>query len=187
MSSCEWYLEGPTGHYLTLRFSNFSLETSSDCSKDYVEIREYNGTGRSVKRPDFSFQGWQLNKWKMTWFLLLCFVRTSSEQTLWRKPSCSCGHIGQFCLCEVCEWCQYECARLPAFFRSQCWRYKNFKRFLQDLLLALQSKVIWDFGCSLMKLVSSYIRFLFILLSHTIYPHIICSLVPLKPQFGGWG
>ncbi|KAF6722152.1 Cubilin [Oryzias melastigma] len=50
MSSCEWYLEGPTGHYLTLRFSNFSLETSSDCSKDYVEIREYNGTGPVLSR-----------------------------------------------------------------------------------------------------------------------------------------
>ncbi|XP_037612385.1 cubilin [Sebastes umbrosus] len=45
-SSCEWYLEGPTGHYLTLSYGDFSLQTSSGCSADYVEIREYNASGR---------------------------------------------------------------------------------------------------------------------------------------------
>ncbi|XP_021476232.2 cubilin [Oncorhynchus mykiss] len=44
--SCEWYLEGPTGHYLTIRFNNFSLQSTVDCSSDYVEIREYNASGR---------------------------------------------------------------------------------------------------------------------------------------------
>ncbi|KAG7527098.1 cubilin [Solea senegalensis] len=49
-SSCEWYLEGPTGHYLTLSYGNFSLQSSSGCSADYVEIREYNASGRLLGR-----------------------------------------------------------------------------------------------------------------------------------------
>lgn len=48
-SSCEWYLEGPTGHYLTLSFGSFSLQSSADCSADYVEIREYNASGKHKK------------------------------------------------------------------------------------------------------------------------------------------
>lgn len=46
-SSCEWYLEGPTGHYLTLSYGNFSLQPSSECSADFVEIREYNASGKN--------------------------------------------------------------------------------------------------------------------------------------------
>ncbi|XP_060950209.1 cubilin [Limanda limanda] len=49
-SNCEWYLEGPTGHYLTLSYGNFSLQTSQGCSADYVEIREYNASGRLLGR-----------------------------------------------------------------------------------------------------------------------------------------
>ncbi|KAF0028409.1 hypothetical protein F2P81_019496 [Scophthalmus maximus] len=49
-SSCEWYLEGPTGHYLTLGFRNFSVQATSGCSADYVEIREYNASGRLLGR-----------------------------------------------------------------------------------------------------------------------------------------
>nr|XP_046226989.1 cubilin [Scatophagus argus] len=49
-SSCEWYLEGPTGHYLTLSYGNFSLQTTPGCSGDYVEIREYNASGRLLGR-----------------------------------------------------------------------------------------------------------------------------------------
>ncbi|XP_019897556.2 cubilin [Esox lucius] len=45
-SACEWYLEGPTGHYLTLSYDNFTLQSSTQCSGDYVEIREYNASGR---------------------------------------------------------------------------------------------------------------------------------------------
>ncbi|XP_028815099.1 cubilin [Denticeps clupeoides] len=45
-ASCEWYLEGPTGHYLTLSYNAFSLQTSTECSGDFVEIREYNASGR---------------------------------------------------------------------------------------------------------------------------------------------
>ncbi|MCJ8728547.1 hypothetical protein PDJAM_G00005700 [Pangasius djambal] len=45
-SNCEWYLEGPTGHYLTLSFTAFNLQSSADCTSDYVEIREYNASGR---------------------------------------------------------------------------------------------------------------------------------------------
>uniref|UniRef100_A0A3P8SX64 Cubilin n=1 Tax=Amphiprion percula TaxID=161767 RepID=A0A3P8SX64_AMPPE len=49
-SSCEWYLEGPTGHYLTLSYESFNLQTSPSCSNDYVEIREYNASGRLLGR-----------------------------------------------------------------------------------------------------------------------------------------
>ncbi|TNN61134.1 Cubilin [Liparis tanakae] len=49
-SSCEWYLEGPTGHYLTLSYGNFSLQSSAGCTADYVEIREYNASGRVLGR-----------------------------------------------------------------------------------------------------------------------------------------
>ncbi|KAJ8376962.1 hypothetical protein SKAU_G00075420 [Synaphobranchus kaupii] len=45
-SNCEWYLEGPTGHYLTLTYSVLNLQNSPNCASDYVEIREYNATGR---------------------------------------------------------------------------------------------------------------------------------------------
>ncbi|XP_068160694.1 cubilin [Antennarius striatus] len=45
-SSCEWYLEGPTGHYLTLTYGDFSLQDTPGCTADYVEIREYNASGR---------------------------------------------------------------------------------------------------------------------------------------------
>ncbi|KAL0156415.1 hypothetical protein M9458_047661, partial [Cirrhinus mrigala] len=43
-SNCEWYLEGPTGHYLTLTYTALDLQSSSDCNNDYVEIREYNAS-----------------------------------------------------------------------------------------------------------------------------------------------
>lgn len=44
-SVCEWYLEGPTGHYLTLSYRNFSLQSTPECTADYVDIREYNSSG----------------------------------------------------------------------------------------------------------------------------------------------
>ncbi|KAM8967664.1 cubilin [Pelodytes ibericus] len=49
-SICEWYFIGPTGHYLTLRFEDLDLQNSTDCDKDYVEIREYNATGTLLGR-----------------------------------------------------------------------------------------------------------------------------------------
>ena len=48
-SSCEWYLEGPTGHYLTLSYDSFNLQNTPLCSADYVEIRDYNASGESAK------------------------------------------------------------------------------------------------------------------------------------------
>lgn len=50
-SNCEWYLEGPTGHYLTLSYGNFSLQTTLQCTADYVEIREYNASGENTRGP----------------------------------------------------------------------------------------------------------------------------------------
>ncbi|KAE8596094.1 hypothetical protein XENTR_v10015965 [Xenopus tropicalis] len=45
-SLCEWYFTGPTGHYLTIQFEAMDLHNSTDCSRDFVEIREYNASGR---------------------------------------------------------------------------------------------------------------------------------------------
>lgn len=49
-SSCEWYLVGPTGHYLSLHFGNFSLQSTPACSADYVEIRESNASGNILPK-----------------------------------------------------------------------------------------------------------------------------------------
>ncbi|XP_069787318.1 cubilin [Narcine bancroftii] len=49
-SHCEWLLEGPMGHYLTVTFEVFSLENTTNCTKDFVEIREYNASGRLLGR-----------------------------------------------------------------------------------------------------------------------------------------
>uniref|UniRef100_A0A4W3K7X0 Cubilin n=1 Tax=Callorhinchus milii TaxID=7868 RepID=A0A4W3K7X0_CALMI len=43
---CEWYLKGPTGHYLTITYDALDLEDTPNCTKDFVEIREYSSTGR---------------------------------------------------------------------------------------------------------------------------------------------
>ncbi|XP_066440814.1 cubilin [Eleutherodactylus coqui] len=45
-SRCEWLFTGPTGHYLTIRFEFLDLQNSSDCLRDFVEIREYNASGK---------------------------------------------------------------------------------------------------------------------------------------------
>uniref|UniRef100_A0A3Q1IYA9 Uncharacterized protein n=1 Tax=Anabas testudineus TaxID=64144 RepID=A0A3Q1IYA9_ANATE len=49
-SNCEWYLEAPTGHYLTLSYESFNLQNTAGCTADYVEIREYNASGRLLGR-----------------------------------------------------------------------------------------------------------------------------------------
>lgn len=48
---CEWYLEGPTGHYLTITYHTLNVTSSDDdCSQDFVEIREYNSSGLTLGR-----------------------------------------------------------------------------------------------------------------------------------------
>ncbi|XP_076027535.1 cubilin [Genypterus blacodes] len=49
-SLCEWHLEAPTGHYLSLTYESFNLQFSADCSTDYVEVREYNASGPLLGR-----------------------------------------------------------------------------------------------------------------------------------------
>lgn len=39
---------GPTGHYLTLRFGTFTLQSTPGCTADYVEIREYDASGTTT-------------------------------------------------------------------------------------------------------------------------------------------
>uniref|UniRef100_A0A4X2M7T4 Cubilin n=1 Tax=Vombatus ursinus TaxID=29139 RepID=A0A4X2M7T4_VOMUR len=47
---CEWYLRGPSGHYLTLHFEVLNLQNSSGCEKDFVEIREDDASGNVLGR-----------------------------------------------------------------------------------------------------------------------------------------
>jgi cubilin len=43
---CEWYIQAPTGHYMTFTYMSFNLQYNNNCTiADYVEIREYNATG----------------------------------------------------------------------------------------------------------------------------------------------
>ena len=45
-TNCSWFISGPTGHYVTFTFDAFALELSDNCSNDYIEVREYNETGK---------------------------------------------------------------------------------------------------------------------------------------------
>nr|DBA25188.1 TPA: hypothetical protein GDO54_012746 [Pyxicephalus adspersus] len=45
---CDWFFNGPTGHYLTITFMFLDLQDSTDCTSDYIEIREYNSSGKSL-------------------------------------------------------------------------------------------------------------------------------------------
>ncbi|NXY42567.1 CUBN protein, partial [Ceuthmochares aereus] len=47
---CEWFLQGPRGHYLTIRLEDLDIQNSSDCTNDFVEIREYNASGNLLGR-----------------------------------------------------------------------------------------------------------------------------------------
>ncbi|XP_068942361.1 cubilin [Petaurus breviceps papuanus] len=47
---CEWYLQGPSGHYLTLHFEVLNLQNSSGCERDFVEIREDGASGNILGR-----------------------------------------------------------------------------------------------------------------------------------------
>ncbi|XP_041372182.1 cubilin-like [Gigantopelta aegis] len=50
-SDCEWIISAPVGHYITFSFSAFQLEySSSNCTNDYLEIREINSTGPVILR-----------------------------------------------------------------------------------------------------------------------------------------
>ncbi|XP_058537778.1 cubilin isoform X1 [Neofelis nebulosa] len=47
---CEWHLEGPSGHYLSIHFEDFNLQNSSGCEKDFVEIWENHTSGNLLGR-----------------------------------------------------------------------------------------------------------------------------------------
>ncbi|XP_060104406.1 cubilin [Heteronotia binoei] len=42
---CEWFLHGPTGHYLTISFKALDIQNSTECANDYLEIRERGASG----------------------------------------------------------------------------------------------------------------------------------------------
>jgi cubilin len=50
-TDCEWFVDGPTGHYLQFSFADLRLESldgDSNCtSSDFVEIRDFNSTGKA--------------------------------------------------------------------------------------------------------------------------------------------
>ncbi|XP_074049030.1 cubilin [Macrotis lagotis] len=58
---CEWYLQGPLGHYLTLQFEVLNLQNSSGCEKDFVEIREGNASGNILGRYCGSTIPWAID------------------------------------------------------------------------------------------------------------------------------
>ncbi|XP_074652971.1 cubilin-like [Tubulanus polymorphus] len=45
-TDCEWFVEGLTGHYLTLSFVSLKMNSKANCTGDYLEVRERNATGR---------------------------------------------------------------------------------------------------------------------------------------------
>uniref|UniRef100_A0A8C3YL53 Cubilin n=1 Tax=Catagonus wagneri TaxID=51154 RepID=A0A8C3YL53_9CETA len=47
---CEWRLQGPSGHYLTIHFEDFNLQSSSGCEQDFVEIWENHTSGNLLGR-----------------------------------------------------------------------------------------------------------------------------------------
>uniref|UniRef100_A0A8C8BEW9 Cubilin n=1 Tax=Otus sunia TaxID=257818 RepID=A0A8C8BEW9_9STRI len=47
---CEWFLQGPRGHYLTIRLEGLDIQNSSECTNDFLEIREYNASGNLLGR-----------------------------------------------------------------------------------------------------------------------------------------
>lgn len=42
---CHWHLRGLPGHYLTISFEDFNLQSSPGCTKDFVEIWENHTSG----------------------------------------------------------------------------------------------------------------------------------------------
>uniref|UniRef100_A0A8C9LFB5 Cubilin n=1 Tax=Pavo cristatus TaxID=9049 RepID=A0A8C9LFB5_PAVCR len=47
---CEWFLQGPRGHYLTITLEDLDIQNSSECANDFMEIREYNASGNLLGR-----------------------------------------------------------------------------------------------------------------------------------------
>uniref|UniRef100_A0A8C6W9S3 Cubilin n=1 Tax=Nannospalax galili TaxID=1026970 RepID=A0A8C6W9S3_NANGA len=47
---CQWHLQGLPGHYLTIRFEDFNLQSSPACDKDFVEIWENHTSGSVLGR-----------------------------------------------------------------------------------------------------------------------------------------
>lgn len=47
---CQWHLRGLPGHYLTIHFEDFNLQSSPGCAKDFVEIWENHTSGNILGR-----------------------------------------------------------------------------------------------------------------------------------------
>ncbi|XP_020662303.3 cubilin [Pogona vitticeps] len=47
---CEWVIQGPVGHYLTINFEALDIQNSTECMNDYLEIRERSASGDLLGR-----------------------------------------------------------------------------------------------------------------------------------------
>ena len=47
-TECIWEIGGWPGNFITLQFESFSLESSENCNRDYVEIHERSEEGRLI-------------------------------------------------------------------------------------------------------------------------------------------
>ncbi|XP_037091346.1 cubilin-like [Pollicipes pollicipes] len=48
--NCSYHIMGPSGHYMRLWFRTLDLESSPNCTRDYVEMRDFNSTGEVLGR-----------------------------------------------------------------------------------------------------------------------------------------
>lgn len=102
-SNCEWYLESPTGHYLTLSFTAFNLQSSTGCTSDYVEIREYNASGELHSTSNNMQQNIHYMYYTEILIRNMIFSRPPARKALWKQSAWTCGHRRQLCICEVCQ------------------------------------------------------------------------------------
>ncbi|XP_037091345.1 cubilin-like [Pollicipes pollicipes] len=50
--NCSYHIMGPSGHYMRLWFRTLDLESSPNCTRDYVEMRDFNSTGKAIPPED---------------------------------------------------------------------------------------------------------------------------------------
>ena len=43
--NCSYHIQGPTGHAMRIWFRTMDMEDSPNCTRDYVEIRDFESTG----------------------------------------------------------------------------------------------------------------------------------------------
>eukprot|EP00069_Balaena_mysticetus_P005320 bmy_04745T0 len=104
---CEWHLQGPSGHYLTIRFEDFNLQDSSGCERDFVEIWENHTSacGGDLQGPAGTFtspnylnpnpHGWMC-EWRITAQEGRRVALTFDDLRLEAHAFCSSEHVTVF-------------------------------------------------------------------------------------------